>query len=296
MAVGGSTTMGLNANMGNYPAHLRARLRNDPAYPGGVEVINAGVAGWVSDQSALWAETELARYTPDIVILDIAGNDFQIYSPVDSPPSLSYFRFVYGWRAGVGPVSALKSVTLAANFWTHLEQRAKDRLDRGRPHELWGPGQLELHPAEKTYRFYIENVARLAKAFRAANPNVRIAILTMTARWPLETDAQYESGNGKPSWAARAGVPKEAMPSYLERLNRITRQAARDDGLLLIDFSAAFAPLDRPRLMTDFAHMNGEGYALMADIVLADLVKAGWVDTPKPDLAADFAPYRRAAP
>ncbi len=40
-----------------------------------VEVINAGVAGYSTDQELLWLRYEGARYTPDLVVLVMCGND-----------------------------------------------------------------------------------------------------------------------------------------------------------------------------------------------------------------------------
>jgi hypothetical protein len=41
----------------------------------GVEVINAGVSGYSTDQELLWYENEGIKYETDLVILVIAGND-----------------------------------------------------------------------------------------------------------------------------------------------------------------------------------------------------------------------------
>jgi lysophospholipase L1-like esterase len=41
----------------------------------GVEVINAGVSGYSTDQELLWYKNEGVKYETDLVILEIAGND-----------------------------------------------------------------------------------------------------------------------------------------------------------------------------------------------------------------------------
>jgi len=51
-----------------FPKLLEARLR-------GVDVINAGVAGYGTDQELLWLRSEGVRYRPDLVILVMCGND-----------------------------------------------------------------------------------------------------------------------------------------------------------------------------------------------------------------------------
>ena len=51
-----------------FPKVLEGRLP-------GVEVINAGVAGYGTDQELLWLRSEGVRYRPDLVILEMCGND-----------------------------------------------------------------------------------------------------------------------------------------------------------------------------------------------------------------------------
>ena len=51
-----------------FPKVLESRLP-------GVEVINAGVAGYGTDQELLWLRSEGVRYRPDLVILEMCGND-----------------------------------------------------------------------------------------------------------------------------------------------------------------------------------------------------------------------------
>ncbi len=88
-AMGESTTMGQNVDHGNYPSYLRKLLSQQGQR--GVEVINAGVAAWVSDQVALRAENQVAAYQPDIVILYVGWNDFQAYDPYRPAPDRSFF-------------------------------------------------------------------------------------------------------------------------------------------------------------------------------------------------------------
>jgi lysophospholipase L1-like esterase len=51
-----------------FPKLLEARLPR-------VEVINAGVAGYGTDQELLWLRSEGVRYRPDLVVLVMCGND-----------------------------------------------------------------------------------------------------------------------------------------------------------------------------------------------------------------------------
>jgi hypothetical protein len=55
-AMGESTTQGVDVDTENYPVHLRRRIERQQGGYAGVEMVNGGVAGWISDQVALWAQ------------------------------------------------------------------------------------------------------------------------------------------------------------------------------------------------------------------------------------------------
>lgn len=119
VAMGESTTMGHNVDTGNYPAHLRRLLAERTGYSRDeAEVINAGVAGWVSGQIALLAERELKDYRPDIVFLYVGWNDFQSYDPLGPPPEQSYFdqRYKSILDSPLANVPRLKSLVLLYAF------------------------------------------------------------------------------------------------------------------------------------------------------------------------------------
>jgi lysophospholipase L1-like esterase len=118
VTIGESTTQGHHVDQ-NYPSVLRDMLQKDNRYPGGIDMINAGVPGYVSDQWRLYAERELAVLKPDVVIFYAGWNDFQSYNPHAAPPQSSYFAFAYGYLPG--PARWLKSVTLLGALLGKLE-------------------------------------------------------------------------------------------------------------------------------------------------------------------------------
>ncbi|MDW8270542.1 MAG: SGNH/GDSL hydrolase family protein, partial [Anaerolineae bacterium] len=77
-----------------------ARILNEKGYR--VEVINAGVGGWGTDQELLWLRHEGYKYHPDLIILTIyPRNDFMNnYQPLESANNginlKPYFRLVGG--------------------------------------------------------------------------------------------------------------------------------------------------------------------------------------------------------
>ncbi|HYC64339.1 MAG TPA: SGNH/GDSL hydrolase family protein, partial [Reyranellaceae bacterium] len=110
---GESTTQGHGPGRANYPHHLK-HLLEDPVVGGGpVDVINAGVAGWNSDQVALWAQHKVARYQPDVAVFYTGWNDFQSYDPFGPPPVQSYFEMAYGNPFRIQSDFPIKTVVFA---------------------------------------------------------------------------------------------------------------------------------------------------------------------------------------
>jgi lysophospholipase L1-like esterase len=123
ITVGESTTEGNHVDQ-SYPSVLRSLLHDDPNYSGGVEVINAGVPGFVSDQWKLYAQTELAALKPDIVVFYAGWNDFQGYNPHIPPPTQSFFERAFSYLPG--PANSLKSVTLLSALLEKLTRKAPE--------------------------------------------------------------------------------------------------------------------------------------------------------------------------
>jgi lysophospholipase L1-like esterase len=121
ITVGESTTQGHHVDE-NYPSILRKLLAQDANFAGRVEVVNAGVPGWVSDQWALESEHVLAAYKPDVVIFYAGWNDFQSYDPEGVIPEKPWFSTAYSYLPGSS--YSLKSVTLLSALWAKFEAKA----------------------------------------------------------------------------------------------------------------------------------------------------------------------------
>ena len=262
LCIGESTTMG-SSRTANYPTQLRNLLTSRPSgYLGPVEVINAGVAGWVSDQWALYSEHELYKYQPDIVIIYAGWNDFQDYDPHAKPWMASAFARNYG-----GPlpaVSGLKSVALGRAL-----------LDRAVARGQRAVGVSAGSPPEAIYRFYFQNLTRTVRAFRAANPDVRIVISSLAGRWPMDSEEQFQARGGHIGWMEARGVGRQQAAALLKQFNGLIERYARDNGLLFVDMANTFEELDRQRLMWDFCHMIEDGYRIMAHVFYDRLRGAG---------------------
>lgn len=264
IAMGESTTQGHDVDIGNYPAHLRRLLTRHQVKFKSVEVINAGVAGWVSDQVMLRAEREMAAYRPDIVILYVGWNDFQSYDPLGTPPIQSYFTQAYGATRIFLEQSGLKSLVLLSTAYSLLTQKST-----GVSNEKSVSGDLE-----STYRFYFENIDRIIRAYKRENPNVVIAMCTLASRWPQGTRHQFEERNGHVWWMEVHKLGPGDAKSSLNRFNDLIRQFAQSQGLVVVDIDQAFENLDRGALFLDFAHLHPEGYELFAEVMYETLRQA----------------------
>lgn len=269
-ALGESTTHGHDVDHGNYPAHLRARLASSAHGYSGVEMINGGVAGWISDQVALRAENQIAAFKPDIVVLYVGWNDFQGYDPYGKPKTISAFETYHGGSPlSVYAMSTLKSVALL----TALYQKLRSSTAAVAP----STGS-QTASVEQIYHFYLTDLDRIVTAFRGANPAVHISICTLVGRWPLDSTEDFVSPIGRTWWMTYHNLTHEDAAERLRHFNVLIRQYAVQNGLTLIDAAAAFDGLDRARLQTDFAHMTFDGYELLAETMYEGLRQANVID------------------
>ncbi len=268
-ALGESTTQGHNVDKGSYPTYLHHRLAASGRGYTGVEVINGGVAGWISDQVALRAEHQIAAFKPDIVVLYVGWNDFQAYDPYNAPRQVSAFETFHGGSPlHVYAASTLKSVALLSALYQKTSVRNGSKSAGARSEDA---------TPEEVYRFYLRSFDRIVAAFRHANPNVRIASCTLVGRWPLDSEEDFASKNGRTWWMTSHKLTREDAADRLRHFNALIRRYAADHGLVLIDAAAAFEGLDRSRLQWDFAHMSFEGYELLAETMYEALRQAGTI-------------------
>lgn len=282
-ALGESTTQGHNVDTANYPRYLHRLIREYGRGYRNVEMINGGVAGWISDQVALWAEKKVSAYRPDTVVLYVGWNDFQSYDPFSSPPADSYFDYAYGSARLFVQSSPLKIVALASAAYGYYSRKAEIRrqrrtsaagkLDSTHPHQL----RYKSAPAVN-YQFYLRSMDRIINTFRDRDPKVRLAVCTLVGRWPYGTEADFKSDQGATWWMKLHGLGPAQAAAALNRLNDLIRVYAKTRGLLLIDAEKRFSDLDRGKLQHDFAHFSAEGYELLAEVMYDALRSASVVN------------------
>jgi lysophospholipase L1-like esterase len=292
VTMGESTTQGHGPDRGNYPYHLK-QLLDDPSLGGApAEIINAGVAGWFSEQVALYAERKVAAYKPDVVIFYAGWNDFQSYTPYGVPPPMSVFHVQYGNPYRIQSDFPIKTVVFAvAAYEALLRDTATSR-----PPATRQPDGYAGAP-EDQYRFLFANLDQAIAALRRGNPEVKIVVSTLVARWPDGTRADFDAPQGHVWWMKQEPqVDPAGAERAMRRFNEAVRAYARSRKLVLIDVEQAYSGLDRRKLLWDFAHMTDEGYELMANVIYDSLVKqqviSGRAPPKLPELLSKYAKPR----
>lgn len=270
-AMGESTTEGHHVDKGCYPSYLRGLLSKSVHGYDGVEVLNGGVSGWLSDQIALRAEHQMAAYKPDVVILYVGWNDFQGYDPYEEVLSKSIFDIYYsGSRFHNSAQAHCKSLALLSALHQKYARQFEQPTQRNPSADA---------PPEDIYHFYLKNLDRIVAAYRGANPHVRICLCTLIARWPLLNEDEFiKVPTGRTKWMQDHGVSREQAAGCMATFNALIRKYAQDHQLLLIDTGAVFESLDRSQLMWDLAHMTYEGYELLAEVMYDSLRQSGTVE------------------
>ena len=292
VAMGESTTHGHSVDTGNYPLYLRHLVAELAAQGKPVEMINAGVSGWMSDQVALWAEHKVAAYRPDLVVFYAGWNDFQSYDPYRAAPTESIFDKAFGNPFRIESDFAVKTVLFAvAGYEAALAWLAPPRAPPALPR-----ADGYAASADENYRFLFKNLDRAVAAFKKINPGTRFAVSTLVGRWPDELQADYETILGRTWWMTQRSLDQAAAALTLQRLNQAIRDYARQRELVLIDAELAYAPLDRSMMQTDFAHMTDTGYELLANVMYDALRKDGLLQgPPSPRLSELLAKYDKVA-
>ena len=103
LVLGDSFTAGLQVELDEVVAKRVERALNAPDPPGTrVEVVNAGVSAWGTDNALLYFLHEGWRYRPDVVVLmfntgnDILENERPLLTSIGTYPDKQYYRLVDG--------------------------------------------------------------------------------------------------------------------------------------------------------------------------------------------------------
>lgn len=172
----------------SFPQQLTAQLNDWGAT---VEVINAGVSGWGTDQQFLWLREEGRKYEPDLILLAVfPGNDFMNnHMPLEFTNFGSVRKPWFTLQNGklvvnnypFNPDEARQASRQFREALGQSTEDAEEAADESSPPPLTAVGEwLKAHSA--LYRY-------LEPRLRVATPQVAM----MLVRWGLLTTGQESS-------------------------------------------------------------------------------------------------------
>lgn len=191
-----------------FPQKMGARLMNARLADGRqVEVINAGVSGWGTDQQLLWLREHGPRYKPDLIVLAFyPGNDF-----MNNHMALEYANFGNVRK----PWFALEGDELTLNDYPYDSETAREsipqfeaRLAEVMPESAADKAADEAaHDAAEESASVVDDGARpleplgnwlgeVSALYRYIEPRIRVSapdIAVNLARWGLITPGQETS-------------------------------------------------------------------------------------------------------
>ena len=221
----------------------------------GVEVINAGVSGYSTDQELLWYENEGIKYETDLVILMLSGNDVgdnnrQLVSTIyfkprfvfkdgqlvptnyPVPETSSQGMFVYS----LSQRSALTYfLTLRYFDAQSLYNRMRSKSEQARPQASGTKAQSDPEPFKLTIAL-IDEMRKIAESNHA-----EFMIVSNDRWWNISSEATYED------FVA----------------------AMQDEGLLVLDVESMPGFDEEEMLIPDDGHWSQSGHKFAAEKIEA---------------------------
>jgi lysophospholipase L1-like esterase len=254
ITLGDSVTFGLAGDECHYPGVLQQRFDGDA--PGRVEVINAGVEGYDSQDALRILELRLMDYSPDLITIMIGWNDLLKRDPAQPNASDVEARLAY----------ALYDVYLV-KFWRTF-------VYRNVRHALFRPATELSDEEEASLRKYVplvykENLTKIALTARRGGSTVALLTLhsplrpTMDAKDVEKLYFPYYTYNVKKLWLLS------------QQYNEAIRAVGREHHIPVVEPSVVLAGREK-ELYMDTVHMECEGYQILGGYlydVLSPLVE-----------------------
>lgn len=276
---GGSSVFGTGSTSDatTWPARLEG-LYNGTATNGRIEVLNAGVPGFVSKESTARFDVCCRRFAPDVVILCNEINDLLTrrisrltYDPRNDAPvpqdtalerALSHCAIYLRARAGVRYAAKQEKVAAAIQDADSLERKSavSDGLDR---EKASGTTDYFLPSDLLEYRATLLRFVALARECKAVP-----VLCTEPLTFGVGSDEATFRRDGGPLAYYFPDHPK--LVAMLLAYHDVVRSVARETGASFIDCDAL--DVHDPQLWTDFVHTNDTGADALASQLLVQLV------------------------
>lgn len=237
-----------------YPERWQRQMNAESKRP--CEVINAGVIGYTSYQGLRRLETEVAKWSPDVITVYFGWNDHWL---------------ARGFRDSQQRPQA--SSVAAVTSW----------LDHSRTFQLvsLGVAQLRTAQAADQKRVELDEYEQNLRAMVEAGRKLNAQVWLITAAHALD--------RGIPDYLTRTREVDDigGLIAMHERYNESVRRVGKELNAPLIDFAALVASRpDRLELFDDdHIHLSSQGKDLLAEQLLSMAVERGMLEGGRPNAA-----------
>ena len=266
--MGASTVYGIYVDDQDTSSSQLQRLLEPELGGASIEVINAGVPGWTSRETALSLQHRVLALSPDVVVVMDGRNEAFPQAFLDYRDDYSHYRRI-GFdfrRANAGYKRVFRASYFAMLLCTVRAGDGRLGFSFRAQHPAYGYVRWENRP---DHAALIENAKdeRLTSGFKnnleslvdlATGRGVDVVLASI----PFNEE-RFASGHFE-----RDPEILPSLKTMVTRNNRVTRDVARDHSLAFVDGES----LTRPELLHDDCHFNADGEralaALMAEAVL----------------------------
>jgi lysophospholipase L1-like esterase len=279
VAIGDSTTFGLEGEECTYPAQLQKKL-NETRRAKRVEVVNAGVEGYSSTYALSLLRHRVASLHPDVVLIYVGWNDLYGIDPRHPPEESvaedldleSLPQEACGIKAQIG---RYLQVLYLSQFMTRLTHLELPRLMA----KLRTPSDSTMQISRlATYGFERRLVAIVHSSREGGAVPVLMSLPTILSE---RMSAKALSVVHYPGWAnGDVGYLLAVAKEY----NAALRRVAQSESVQLID-NAPYVDSrqDKDMLFFDTLHMYCQGYELLARNIAKVLDEKKLVPAPTQD-------------
>jgi lysophospholipase L1-like esterase len=257
VALGGSTTYGLFTERGDQVWPSLVGLGLGQTLGGTVEVVNAGLPNYTTNEIIGMAALWLPEFQPDLVLVHTGLNDaFAAAYPEEGGPDARYFRHAWTHAELPGAVAAVLRVSRLARLVAAGPLRARGFMAG----DMTASIQYALPPEDErrrnldaaTGRYYRRNLETIAVLVR------RAGALPVFVEMPL--NPAFETGDN-PYF--------HAISQAVVRNNGIMREVG---GRLELPVVPLYEEMRDPRAYIDAAHTNPRGMMQKAQAVYEALL------------------------
>ncbi|MCC6277873.1 MAG: SGNH/GDSL hydrolase family protein [Oligoflexia bacterium] len=251
LCLGDSTTEGAIGRF-SYPSSLQSILSEVGAQ---VEVINAGVNGWLSGQMMTWTHTELKDLKPDVVLLYPGWNEFMYKFVINNPSEEPiYTRRTWPWIF----LQRGRSSFISLAEYLGLSLRKVTQRDR---QMVYLTDEVYFESQDDIWWFY-RDLESTFGAFRNRNPNVKIIVGLLASPLPMSPPSDF---HGTWNFISETGLTPEHVRKLLDRFNEVNKVFYKNNRVVIIDPRGVLEKTKTPlRIFSDLSHLTAEGYQMLA--------------------------------